>query len=492
MKEYDYIAIGTGSAMAIVSAILQEHPHSRIAVIDKDDPGGICLTRGCIPSKLLLYPAEVVRIVERSAEFGIESTITKIDFSAVMQRMRTIIKNDIEGIRAGLSGNPHLDYYHAVGEFTAPYTINVAGQNIKSKRIFLCTGSKPSLPPVKGLDTIPYLTSDTILALEQLPESVVIIGGGYIAAEYGHFLSSMGSRVTIIGRNPRFIPEAEPEISDLAQRDLEKHLTILTNHEVKQTAMGSDTKITITVFNRTTGKEVTVVADTVLVASGRGPNTDILHPERAGIKTDKNGWIITDEYLETSQPGIWALGDANGKFMFKHVANYEAQIVYYNAVQKKKIPVDYRVIPYAVFSDPEIASVGLLEEEAQQKSGADNILIGFTRYDDTAKGNAMGLKDYFVKVIIDKSTMNILGAHIIGPQASVLIQEFVTVLSSPAPALGAITGTMHIHPALSEVVLWACGNLMTPEEYHDEISGQAGRRHRNNQISFLPHAHGKN
>ncbi len=473
MKEYDYIAIGTGSAMAIVSAILQEHPHSRIAVIDKDDPGGICLTRGCIPSKLLLYPAEVVRIVERSAEFGIESTITKIDFPAVMQRMKTIIKNDIDGIRAGLSGNINLDYYPALGEFIAPYTIKVAGQTIKSRRIFLCTGSKPSLPPVKGLDKVPYLTSDTILALEQLPESVVIIGGGYIAAEYGHFLSSMGSRVTIIGRNPRFIPEAEPEISALAQRDLGKHLTILTNHEVKQTGKGSDTKITITVLNRTTGKEITVVADTVLVASGRGPNTDILHPERAGIKTDKNGWIITDEYLETSQPGIWALGDANGKFMFKHVANYEAQIVYYNAIQKKKIPIDYRVIPYAVFSDPEIASVGLLEEEAIQKSGADNILIGFTRYEDTAKGIAMGLKDYFVKVIIEKSTMTILGAHIIGPQASVLIQEFVTILSSPDPALGKITRTMHIHPALSEVVLWACGNLMSPEEYHDEISVQA-------------------
>jgi mycothione reductase len=474
MKDYDYIAIGSGSAMAIITAVLQEHSHARIAVIDKDDPGGICLTRGCIPSKLLLYPAEVIRNVERSGEFGIESTITKIDFPAVMQRMRTIIKNDIDGIRAGLSGNPHLDYYHAIAEFTAPYTLKVGDQTIKSKRIFLCTGSKPSLPPVKGLDTIPYLTSDSILTLDQLPESVVIIGGGYIAAEYGHFLSSMGSRVTIIGRNPRFIPEIEPEISALAQRDLGKHLTILTNHEVKQTTKGPDTKVTITALDRTTKKEVTVVADTVLVASGRAPNTDILHPERAGVKTDKKGWIITNEYLETSQPGIWALGDANGKFMFKHVANYEARIVYYNAVLKKKIPVDYRVIPYAVFSDPEIASVGLLEEEAIQKYGADNILIGFSRYEDTAKGIAMGLKDYFVKVIIQKSKMNILGAHIIGPHASVLIQEFITILSSPEPVLGAVTGTMHIHPALSEVVLWACGNLMTTEEYHRTISDQIG------------------
>lgn len=474
MKEYDYIAFGSGSAMAIVTAIRQHHPNARIAVIDKDDPGGICLTRGCIPSKLLLYPAELVRIVERSEEFGIQNTITSIDFPAIIQRMRTIVKSDSDAIRAGLSNTPHLDYYHAIAEFTAPYTIKIGDQTIKSKRIFLCTGSKPSLPPIKGLDSVSYLTSDTILSLDHLPKSIAIIGGGYIAAEYGHFLSSMGSRVTILGRNPRFIPEVEPEISALAQRDLGKHVTILTNHEVKQAAKGPNTQITITALNRTSKKEVTVVADTVLVASGRGPNTDILHPERAGIKTDKNGWIITNEYLETSQPGIWALGDANGKFMFKHVANYEAQIVYYNAILKKKIPVDYRVIPYAVFSDPEIASVGLLEEEAIQKSGAEKILIGYQRYEDTAKGIAMGVKDYFVKVIVEKETMTLLGAHIIGPQASVLIQEFIAVLSSPEPTIYSITGAMHIHPALTEVVQRACSDLMTLEEYHNLITEQIG------------------
>jgi dihydrolipoamide dehydrogenase len=472
MKEYDYIALGSGSAMGIVTAILQGHPGARVAVVDKDDPGGICLNRGCIPSKLLLYPAELVRALQRTGEFGIQATITEIDFPAVMRRMQTFVKNDREAIQAGLATTPHLDYYHAVAEFIAPYTLKVADQTIKSKRIFLCTGSKPSLPPIRDLDTIPYLTSDTILSLDHLPDSVAIIGGGYIAAEYGHFLSSMGSRVTIIGRNPRFIPEEEPEISALALRDLGKHLTILTNHDVRQVIKRPDARITISALNRASEKEVTVTADAVLVASGRGPNTDILHPELAGINTDKNGWIVTNEFLETNQPGIWAFGDANGKFMFKHVANYEARIVYTNAILKQKMAVDYRVIPHAIFTDPEIAGVGLLEEGALQKSGPDNILIGFARYEDTAKGVAMGLKDYFVKVIVERRTMNLLGAHIIGPQASVLIQEFVTVLSIPEPAISSITGTMHIHPALTEVVQHACGNLMTPEEYHNLISGQ--------------------
>ena len=308
MKEYDYIAIGSGSAMEIVSAIMQEHPNARIAVIDKDDPGGICLTRGCIPSKLLLYPAEVVRMVERSADFGIESTITKIDFPAVMQRMRTIIKNDIDGIRAGLSGNPHLITIMPLPNLLHPTRSRLVMRPLNQKEYFYAPVQNLRFPRSRVSIQSPILTSDSILSLDRLPESVVIIGGGYIAAEYGHFLSSMGSQVTIIGRNPRFIPEAEPEISALAQRELGKHLTILTNHEVKQTDRGSDTKITITALNRTTKNEVAVVADTVLVASGRGPNTDILHPERAGVKTDKNGWIITDEYLETSQAGNLGIG----------------------------------------------------------------------------------------------------------------------------------------------------------------------------------------
>jgi mycothione reductase len=165
MKEYDYIALGSGSALPVVQAIHQDHPNARIAVIDKDDHGGICLNRGCIPSKLLLYPAELVRTVQRSGDFGIQATITKIDFPAVMQRMRTIVKNERDEIQADLSNTPHLDYYHAIAEFVAPYTLKVGDTTMKSKRIFLCTGSKPSLPPIKNLNKIPYLTSDTILSL---------------------------------------------------------------------------------------------------------------------------------------------------------------------------------------------------------------------------------------------------------------------------------------------------------------------------------------
>jgi len=301
--------------------------------------------------------------------------------------------------------------------------------------------------------------------LTKLPESLAVIGGGYIAAEYGHFFASMGSKVTIIGRNPQFLPEEEPEISALAKKELQKYLTVLTNHEVRKANRTSAGKKRIYAFNRENGETVEVTAEEILVASGREPNTDILHPEKAGIKTDEKGFFIVDEYLETSQPNVWALGDADGKFLFKHVANHEAQVVY-NNILKQKMKVDYHAVPHAVFTYPEIASVGLREKEAVEKYGKDNILIGIHRYEDTAKGEAINAKDYFAKVIIERETMKILGAHIIGPYASILIHEVIALMYTHEQTMEPVINAMHIHPAMSEVVQKAFDSLMTLEQYH--------------------------
>jgi mycothione reductase len=472
MKNYDLILIGTGSGMELVEAMIQQKPDIKVAVIDKDEPGGICLTRGCIPSKLLIYPADLVRTVEKSREFGIHTEIKRVDFEAIMVRMRTIINRDIDMIRNGLSQSKNIDYFADQAEFTAPYTIKVGNETITSKMIFLSTGSRPSIPPIEGLQETGYLTSDTILKISQLPHSVAIIGGGYIAAEYGHFLSAMGSKVTIIGRNPQFIPEEEPEISAIA-REMQKHVTILTNHEVRKAEATSHGK-KLTALNRYNKKETEIVAEEVLVATGRSSNSDLLHPEKAGIETDSKGFIIADEYLQTSQPNIWVIGDANGKFMFKHVANYETRIVYYNAVLNKKIKVDYHAVPHAVFTDPEIASVALREKEAVEKYGKDNILLGFYTFADTAKGEAMARKYDFVKVIVKRETGKILGAHIIGPYASVLIQEIVNLMYTENQSFEPLSEAMHIHPALSEVVARAFQSLMIPNQYHHYLEEHSG------------------
>jgi mycothione reductase len=462
--------------MEIVDAVFRDNPHAKVAVIDKDEPGGICLTRGCIPSKILLYPAEVVRIIGEADRLGIDADVKNVGFERVMERMRTQIRGEINMIRQGLSHTENVDYYPATAEFTGPYTLKVGGETITSRFIILGAGSKPSIPPVKGLEEVGYLTSDTVLGLSQLPESIAVIGGGYIAAEYGHFFSAMGSKVTIVGRNRQFLPDEEPEVSAVAKFELQKHMTIMTNHEVREVKKLKNGLKKLVAVNRETGESVEISADEVLVASGRISNSDILHPERAGIKTDKEGWIVTNEFLETSQPGVWALGDATGRFLFKHKANYDASIVYYNAVLKRGVKADYHAVPHAVFTYPEVASVGLGEKEAIQQYGEDFILIGSHRFADTAKGQAMGIveENYFVKVIVLKDSLKIVGAHIVGPHASVLIQEIINLMYTPEQSARPILNAMHIHPALSEVVQKALDALAPPEAYHHMLEHHYG------------------
>jgi len=471
MKEYDVIAIGTGSAMYVLDGMMQRNPNIRVAVIDKDEPGGICLTRGCIPSKILLYPAEVIRTIQTASVFGIDADLRSVSFEKVMGRMRSIIDADINSIREGLSSSPNIDYYQAPAEFTAPYTLKVEKETIHSNMIFLSIGSKPIIPPIKGLKEAGYHTSDTILYEKKLPETIAIVGGGYIAAEYGHFFSAMGSKVTIIGRNPRFLPQEEPEVSSLAEKELGERLTLLTGYEALEASRAGNRKKVLAI-NRQSGEQRTIEVQEIMIACGRGPTTDILHPERAGIKTDDRGWVQVNEFLETSAPNVWAFGDANGKYLFKHKANYDTTIVYYNVVLKRKVPVDYHAVPHAVFTDPEIASVGLREMEAIEKYGEAEILIGLERYQDTAKGEAMAVKDYFVKVIVQRQNLKILGAHIIGPQASVLIQEIINLMYTQDQSAQPLLDAMHIHPALNEVVQRAFQGLTTVAQHQHELRHQ--------------------
>jgi dihydrolipoamide dehydrogenase len=413
--------------MNIVDPMINENPSMKVAVIDKDEPGGICLTRGCIPSKILLYPAELIRLTEKAREFGIATEIKSIDFAQVMKRMRSLVDADIDSIRRGLSSSDNIDYFQDTAEFVSPYTLKVGGQTIRSKLIFLCTGSQTIVPAVKGLVEVGYITSDDVLKLKKLPESVAVIGGGYIAAELGHFLAAMGSNVTIVGRNLQFLPEEEPEVSEVIRRELSRHMAILTSTEVKEAKLAGGLKRLVAV-DRNTGKTREIDAMEILVAAGRGPTSGILHPEKGGVEVDERGWIKVNEYLEATQPGVWVMGDADGRFMFKHVANYESEVVYYNAVLKKKVKADYHAVPHAVFTYPEAAGVGMKEREAVEKFGKEGVLIGYYKYEDTAKGEAMAARDYFVKVIMEKEAERIVGAHVAGPHASILIRELVNAM----------------------------------------------------------------
>ena len=459
MKKYDVIVIGSGSGGIILDQAYRAG--FKVAYVDRGPLGGTCLNVGCIPSKMLIYPADRVVEIQEAHKLGIDAEIKNIDFKAIMKRMREPIDESLSHMRAGLQHAQNLDFYEAEGHFTGNYTMEVAGDLIRGEKIFIVAGARPSIPPIKGLDQINYLTNETLLELTELPKSVVIIGGGYIAAEYSHFLAAMGSEVTLLQRGARLVPQNEPEISITLQRALSKRMRIFTNTsaiEVKHTAKGD----TVVVENKTTGEKMEFTGERILVATGRQSNADVLNIEKTGVKTDERGFILINDYLETSKKNIWALGDVTGRYMFKHVANREAQIAWNNAVGDNKQKMEYHAVPYAVFSYPQIAGVGLTATEAAKKY---DVLIGTAKYSDVAKGEAMVEEDGFAKAIVDKNTYRILGFHIIGPYAAMLIQEVVDIMAIGGNMWTLAQG-MHIHPALTELITSALGNLYDPSHVH--------------------------
>ncbi|NYT13046.1 MAG: dihydrolipoyl dehydrogenase, partial [Candidatus Methanofastidiosa archaeon] len=382
MKKYDVIVIGSGAGMGVASDALSSG--YKVAVVDKGPLGGTCLNLGCIPSKLLIFPADRVAEIENSKKLGVEASITKIRFREIMERMRSSIAEDRNGMREGIKQAKNLDFYESTGYFVDDYTVEVDGKRIIGEKIFIAAGARPHIPDVKGLDKIEYLTNESILDLNELPKSVVVLGGGYIACEFGHFLAGMGSEVTIIQRNSRLVANEEPEISDLLLNEMSKRMKIHTNTEVIE-VLQKDGLVNVIGKVKDSEKTIEVNAERILVAGGRVPNSDLLKVQNTGVETDSRGYIKVDEYLKTSKENIWAFGDVIGKYMFRHSANKEAVYAWHNSIHEKKVPMDYSAIPHAVFSYPEIASVGIGESEAKKNH---KILIGYAKYNSVAKGIA--------------------------------------------------------------------------------------------------------
>ncbi|MHA2138630.1 MAG: dihydrolipoyl dehydrogenase [Candidatus Hodarchaeales archaeon] len=468
MKNYDVIMIGSGSAKRIIDRLIKKNPKIRIAIIDKDEPGGVCLIRGCVPSKRLIYPGLVIRNIEHAEKHGINVNIENIDYKSIMRKVQREIHANIQKTKRKFDNAPQIDFYQDIGTFIEKYVVKIGDEIIRGQKILLCLGSKTFVPPIVNLGSIEFHTSKTIFlknSLPELPGRILIIGGGYIAAELGHFYSAMGSKVTIIGRNSQFLPQEEPEVSKLARNILSKYLTIITDSEVIE-AEGNSNGKSLIIRDRRTGDTRTYTSDEVIIATGRESNSNLLQPQNSGVKIDERGWIIVNDYLETTQKNIYAFGDANGKFLLKHKANYETEIVYKNAFLNQENKVDYHAIPHAVFTYPEIAGVGLRQKEAIEKYGEENILTGSFSYENTAYGRAMESKDFFVKVIVKKSNSKILGAHIIGPYASILIQEIITQMYTKDGTFDPILNGMHIHPSLSQVVERAFAQLQPVREYN--------------------------
>jgi len=454
MEQFDILVIGSGSGMLVASAAVEQG--FKVALVEDGKMGGTCINVGCVPSKMLIYPADILTTLRGADKLGIHATVEIVDFNNIMTRMHTLVNHDSGHQAAAVQATPNLTWFKEKGEFVSDYTVQVGTHTISAKVVFIVSGAHTVIPPIKGIENVGYLTSDTVLELQTQPKSIVIVGGGYIGMEYGHFFSAIGTKTTIIQRPDRLVPDEEPEISDLLKTDMEKRMEIYTGYEALEAKQLGTVK-TIVAKNRQDGTIKEFSAEVIMVATGRISNADTLKTEKTGIKLDERGFIKVDDYLETSKKNIYALGDAIGKEMFKHVANYEAGIAWHNSMHDHKVKVDFSAAPHAVFTHPQVASVGLKQEEAKQQKY--KVLVGRAYYRDTAMGAALGFPEGFVKVVVEEETGKILGAHIIGPEASVLIQEIVNAMVFGKGDFSPIARGMHIHPALNEVVQNAFGDL---------------------------------
>ena len=457
-KAYDVIVVGSGSGATIVENALYQG--LSVAWVDRGPLGGTCLNVGCIPSKILIFPADRVMEIREASRLGVEATVETIDFAAIMDRMRRMVGHSRDQIRQSLERDtPDLDFYETEAHFVGHHTLQVDDTRIEGRHIFLVSGARPLIPSIEGLDEVDYLTNESVLGLTERPESLIIIGGGYISVEYSHFFAAMGTRVTILQRNERLVPEEEPDISRLLEEKLAERMDIYTSAEAVKIEPDEDGCMVVA-EDRSTGEQIDVRAERVMIAAGRRSNADLLQVKNAGIETDEAGYIQVNAYLQTNVERIWALGDATGGHMFKHVANREARIAWHNFAHDHQTPMDYSAVPHAVFSRPQIASVGLTEAQAQA-GGEFDILVGEAKYIDVAKGQAMMETDGFAKAIVERSEGKILGFHLIGPYAPILIQAVVNVMANDG-TVNEVGAGMHIHPALPEVVVSALYNLREP------------------------------
>lgn len=451
MQTFDLIVIGAGSGLNVSSAASEMG--MKVAVVEKGPMGGTCLNRGCIPSKIIIHSADVAETIEKGKIFGIKTKIFSIDFEKIITRASNIVDRDAREIEEGIIEDKNTTLFKVEAKFVADRTLRVGNETIKGDKIVIAAGTRPSVPNIEGIKEVDYLTSDEALRLRKQPKTMTILGGGYIAAELAHFYGSLGTKINIIQRGKYLIPNEDEEIS----RKFTEIFSRKCNVFIESDALKVENKkgnLIVQIRNKKNNKKI--MSEQLLVATGRVPNTDLLEVEKTNVEIDEKGFIKTNEYLETTAKNIWALGDIAGKFLFKHSANLESKYVYHNAVMNKKIKVDYTAMPHAIFSSPQIAGVGLREQDLRENKI--DYAVGRYNFIDSGMGIALQDNDGFVKIFAERKTRKILGCHILGTDASTLIHEVIVAMKAGLTT-DAIQNAVHVHPALSEVVQRACNSV---------------------------------
>ena len=443
---FDLIIIGSGSGNHIPEFLNDW----RIAMVERDVFGGTCLNRGCIPSKMLVLPADRAVEADESRLLGVDITVNGADWLAIRDRVFGRIDPISEsgrGYRAERCENVTL--IEGTGQFVRSeidgmHAVDVDGRRITAPNVLVAVGSRPSLPPIAGLQECGFHTSDSIMRLDTFPSRLGIIGGGYIAAEMGHVFSGLGSEVTLFNRSATMLSRHDSDIATTFTEEFRRRVSLQLGHlpsKVERTSQGIEMHCDGNI----------IIVDELLLATGREPNSDLLNCDLVGLETNSRGIVTVDSQMRTSVPGIWAIGDVANEHQLKHVANAEVDVAFWNmAHADDQQVVTQRHVPAAVFSYPQVASVGLTEQAASAENR--DVVIGRRDYAGTAYGWALGDGPGFAKVIVDRASDEILGAHIIGPQAATLIQPLVQAMQFSQTATQVARDVYYIHPALTEVI----------------------------------------
>ncbi len=445
MRTYDVLVIGSGGGTKIST------PASRLglkaAVIEKDRLGGTCLNRGCIPSKMLIHAAEVAHQIQTAPRYNIRPKGYDVDFRALVDRVQREIDDESESILPGYRKNPNLHFYHGEARFTGERTLQVGEFTLTAEKVYIATGSRPFIPSVPGLAGTPFMTSKDALRLRDQPKKLIVMGGGYIACELAFYFSALGSEVHVAARS-HLIKFEDTQVREAFEEAFAKRCHVHLHHMPKKVDYRDG--LFRVHFTDRDGREHILQGDGLLVATGVRPNSDNLNLKATGVETHANGFIMVDNHLRTSAKNVWALGDVVGNYLFRHSVNLEGEYLFRTTIAEPGCqPIDYGAMPHAVFSSPQVAGVG--ETEDQLKARNADYVVGSRPYSASAMGMALRSDEGLVKILVDRPSRRILGCHIIGHEASILLHQVITLMQMKA-TLDDLLATTFIHPALNEIV----------------------------------------
>ena len=440
---FDALVIGTGQAGPALAVRLAEHGW-KTALVERGEFGGTCVNNGCTPTKTLVASARAAWVARHAAEFGVKiAGPVTIDYAAVRERMMKVVQSSRDGLRHWFDNTANLSVIHGEARFIGPDAVQVGDRTLQSPRIFVNTGARPVVPDWIAASGVPYLTSESLMGLAELPAHLVILGAGYIALEYAQVYARFGCAVTVIEHGPRLLPREDDEAAQVIRTVLERD-GVRLRVGANATALERDgAGIALTVDGQR------LAGSHLLVAIGRQPNTEALDLARAGVTRDARGSVRVDDQLRTDVPGIWALGDVNGRGAFTHTSYNDFEIVVANLLDDDPRRVTDRVPAYALFTDPPLARIGMARAEA--KASGRRVLVGHLPMSRIGRARERGETDGYLEALVDADSQRILGATLVGIEADEAIHGLLDVMSAGLPYT-AISRTMHIHPTVSELI----------------------------------------